>query len=144
MNLDQLQGQHEAVEALATQFLSLIADDRLARPVGTLRWQLARELMAHLAVEDQIFYPSMQRQPHALLRDTAARLQVEMAPLAASFSGYMSRWSDDRIAREWRDFCRESRQMIDAILNRMHKEEKLLVPLLAEAGIIEPPLKLAS
>ncbi len=143
MNLDQLQRQHEAIETLAAQFLSVIADDRLARPLGTLRWQLARELMAHLALEDRIFYPSMQRQPHALLRDTAARLQVEMAPLAASFSSYMSRWSDDRITREWRDFCRESRQMIDAILNRMHTEEKLLVPLLTEAGI-EPPLKRAS
>ena len=143
MDLAQLQAQHVAVEKLANQFLSLIADDRLARPLGTLRWQLARELMAHLALEDRIFYPSMQRQAHAQLRDTAARLQVEMGPLAASFSRYMSRWSDDRIAREWCDFCRESRQMIDAVLNRMRKEENLLMPLLAEAGL-EPPLKRAS
>ena len=143
MDLVQLQAQHVAVEKLANQFLSLIADDRLARPLGTLRWQLARELMAHLALEDRIFYPSMQRQAHAQLRDTAARLQVEMGPIAASFSHYMSRWSDDRIAREWCDFCRESRQMIDAILHRMRKEEYLLMPLLAEAGL-EPPLKRAS
>lgn len=143
MDLELLQSQHDAVDALAEQLLLTIADDNNPQPLGTLRWQFARQLMAHLALEDQIFYPSMQRQAHNHLRDTAARLQVEMEPLAQSFSHYMARWSDERIAREWRDFCRESRDMIESILHRIRQEERLLMPLIAEAGLQPPQLKRA-
>lgn len=143
MDLQHLQSQHDALEVLADEFLRLVADDSAPGPLGTLRWQFARQLMAHLALEDHIFYPAMQRQAHIPLQDTAARLQTEMAPLALSFSHYMSRWNDARITREWPDFCRESRQMVDAIVNRIRKEERLLMPLIAEAGL-EPPLKRAS
>lgn len=143
MDLEHLQSQHDALDILADQFQRLIADNSGPRPLGTLRWQFARQLMAHLALEDQIFYPAIQRQAYAPLRETAARLQREMEPLAQSFSHYMSRWSDDRIVREWPEFCRESRYVIDAMLNRMRKEETLLMPLLAEAGM-QPPLKQAS
>ncbi|HWV12554.1 MAG TPA: hemerythrin domain-containing protein [Sphingobium sp.] len=135
MDLQQLQGQHDALEVLADRFLKLVDDDRTLRPLGALRWQFARELMAHLALEDQIFYPAMQRQSHVPLQEAAARLQIEMGPIALSFSHYMSRWSDDRITREWSEFCRESRYMVESILNRMRKEERLLMPLLAEAGL---------
>ncbi|MCK0533560.1 hemerythrin domain-containing protein [Sphingobium agri] len=138
MDLQQLQSQHDALDLLAGRFLTLVDDDGVARPLGTLRWQFARELMAHLALEDQFFYPAMQRQPHVPLQEMAARLQTEMAPLALSFSHYMARWSDDRIAREWPEFCRESRYMMETILNRMRKEEQLLMPLLAEAGLEQP------
>ncbi len=143
MDLQQLQSQHDALDVAADEFLQLISDNATPRPLGTFRWQFARLLMSHLALEDNIFYPAMQRQAHAPLRETAARLQAEMAPLALDFTHYMSRWSDDRIAREWPEFCRESRQIIDALLNRMRKEETLLMPLLAQAGL-EPPLKKAS
>ena len=138
MDLGQLQSQHQRIEALADQFLRAIANDNSPQPLGMLRWQFARELMGHLALEDRIFYPAMRRQGPGLLRDTAARLQVEMAPLADAFSAYMSGWSDERIAREWATFCRESRQIIKTVLNRVQKEERLLMPLLADAGL-EPP-----
>lgn len=142
MDLQQLQSQHDALDLMADKLLKLVADDGVPRPLGTLRWQFARELMAHLALEDQFFYPAMQRQAHVPLQVMAARLQQEMAPLALSFSHYMSRWSDDRITREWPEFCRESRNMVETIVDRMRKEEQLLMPLIAEAGL-EPPLKQA-
>ncbi|WP_176591689.1 hemerythrin domain-containing protein [Sphingobium sp. EM0848] len=139
MNLDELQRQHVEIEALAARFRQAIADDSSPQRLGTLRWQFARQLMAHLALEDRILYPNMQRHTHARLRDTAARLEIEMAPIAQRFSTYMSRWSDDRIAREWPDFCRESRDMLGLVLNRIEKEERLLMPLLTEARLIESP-----
>ncbi|WP_313809407.1 hemerythrin domain-containing protein, partial [Sphingobium sp.] len=139
MDLDELRRQHDEIEALTVRFRQAIADDGNPQRLGTLRWQFARLLMAHLALEDRIFYPNMQRQAHARLRDTAARLEIEMAPIANDFSAYMSRWSDDRIEREWADFCRESREILNVILKRMHKEERLLMPLLADAGLVEAP-----
>ncbi|KEQ51559.1 hemerythrin domain-containing protein [Sphingobium chlorophenolicum] len=144
MDLDELQRQHDELEALAARFGQAIADDGNPQRLGTLRWQFARLLMAHLALEDRILYPNIQRQDHDLLRETARRLEIEMAPIARTFSAYMSRWSDDRIEREWADFCYESRQILDAVLKRIKKEEGLLMPLLTEAGLIEtPPIRRA-
>ena len=142
MDFDELQRQHVEIGALAVRFQAAIADDGNPQRLGTLRWQFARLLMAHLALEDRIFYPNMQRQRHERLRTTAGRLENEMAPIANDFSAYMSRWSDDRIAREWPDFCRESRAMIKTVLNRIEKEQQL-IPLLAETGL-ERPFKRAS
>jgi iron-sulfur cluster repair protein YtfE (RIC family) len=144
MDLDLLQRQHDEIEALAERFQQAISDDATPQRLGTLRWQFARHLMAHLALEDRIFYPGMQRQSHGELRAMASRLQIEMAPLAADFAAYMSRWSDDRIEREWPAFCRESRAMIGAILHRMQKEERLLMPLIRDAGMEATQIRQAS
>ena len=138
MDLDQLQRQHDELQLLADRFHRAILDDSDPQPLGTLRWQFARQLLAHLALEDRFFYPAMQRQPHEGLRATAGRLQQEMAPIAKEFSNYVARWSDDRIAREWAGFCHESREMLSAIVQRMAKEERLLMPLLVEAGLNPP------
>ncbi|MCB4860882.1 hemerythrin domain-containing protein [Sphingobium sp. PNB] len=137
MDLDELQKQHDEIEAMAARFHQAIADESVPQRLGPLRWQFARLLMAHLALEDRIFYPNMQRQPHEKLRGTAARLESEMAPIASDFAAYMARWSDDRIDREWADFCRETRAILASILNRLHKEEGLLMPLLSDAGLID-------
>lgn len=137
MDLDELQRQHDEIEAMIARFHQAIADENIPQRLGPLRWQFARLLMAHLALEDRIFYPNMQRQPHEKLRGTAARLESEMAPMASDFAAYMARWSDDRIEREWAYFCRETREMLAGILNRLQKEEGLLMPLLFDAGLIE-------
>ena len=73
-SLQNLQKQHDEIEAMAARFRQAIADDNVPQRLGTLRWQFARLLMAHLALEDRIFYPNMQRQRHEKLRSTAARL----------------------------------------------------------------------
>ncbi|WP_022681446.1 hemerythrin domain-containing protein [Sphingobium bisphenolivorans] len=142
MNLDELRQQHDTIEALARRFQQAVADEGSPQRLGTLRWQFARELMAHLAVEDRLFYPNIQRQSHEALRTMAARLQIEMAPLADRFSAYLAHWSDERIAENWPAFCRETRNMLSAILARVEKEERLLMPLLQEAGL-NPLLKRA-
>jgi len=137
-SLQNLQKQHDEIEAMAVRFRQAVADDNVPQRLGTLRWQFARLLMAHLALEDRIFYPNMQRQRHEKLRSTAARLESEMAPIAGDFAAYMARWSDDRIEREWTGFCRETREILASIMNRLHQEEGLLMPLLSDAGLIEP------
>ncbi|AMK19172.1 MULTISPECIES: hemerythrin domain-containing protein [Sphingobium] len=143
MNIELLQSQHHALHALAEKLLLAVADDGNPQPLGTLRWQFARELMAHLALEDHIFYPSMKRRPDDPLRETAAQLQVEVAPLAQLFSQYMAQWNDDRIARDWRSFCRETRDMIEAIMRRIDKENRLLKALSTEAALKAPQIRRA-
>jgi hemerythrin-like domain-containing protein len=95
---------------------------------------MARQLIGHLALEDKIFYPAVQRLADKHIRDTALRLEEEMGPLANAFSDYMARWTDERIAREWLSFCRETREILKALARRIDKEERLLYPLVERAS----------
>ena len=129
MDVQELRKQHQGLGVTLLQLSQAVADDRTVQSVGTLRWQLARQLMAHLALEDRIFYPAMKRMADEEIRTAASRLQAEVGMLSGDFSAYMGRWSDDRVAREWPDFCAETRQIIAAITTRVHREEQLLYPL---------------
>src|SRR3546814_10948858 len=117
MDLDELQRQHDEIEAMIARFHQATADENIPQRLGPLRWQFARLLMAHLALEDRIFYPNMQRQQHDKLRGTAARIEREMAPLASDFAASLARWSDVRIEREWADLFREDREVQGGIVN---------------------------
>lgn len=130
MDLTELCTQHEELHLVAGQLSRAVADKHAPQSVGALRWQFARLLMAHLALEDRIFYPGVQRMADEQLRTTAQRLQVEMGPLADDFSAYMKRWSDDRVTREWADFCRETREILSMLITRIDREERTLLPLL--------------
>ncbi|WHO40012.1 hemerythrin domain-containing protein [Sphingobium sp. AP49] len=129
MNISELREQHEEIGQIAAQLRQAIADPEKSQAVSALRWQLARKLMAHLALEDRILYPAMQRLPDERVRLTAARIQAEIGSLAESFAHYMSAWSDERISREWRSFCTETLHILNALTQRIDREDNILYPL---------------
>lgn len=133
MDVDELRRQHQQLSLLSHQLIQAVEDSQIQQKVGAVRWQLARQLMSHLALEDGIFYPAMQRMADDQARTTAQRLQSETGMLAQNFSAYMQRWNDDQIARRWPDFCAETREVLATLKTRMEQEERLLYPL-AEAA----------
>ncbi|WP_340264524.1 hemerythrin domain-containing protein [Sphingobium mellinum] len=133
MDVDELRRQHQQLSLLSRQLLQAVEDSQIQQSVGAIRWQLARQLMSHLALEDRIFYPAVQRSADEQARTMAQRLQSEMGMLAQNFSAYMQRWNDDQIARFWPDFCSETRDVLTMLKARMEQEERLLYPI-AEAA----------
>lgn len=133
MDVNELRRQHQELAVIVDQLLEAVRDKGTQQSVGAVRWHLARQLMSHLALEDRIFYPAMQRMADEGARATAARLQAEMGTLGQSFSAYMHRWNDDQVAREWAKFCADTREIIGALKRRMEQEERLLYPLVEAA-----------
>lgn len=129
MNVNELRKQHQQLTVIAGQLLQAVGDEATPKSVGALRWQLARTLMSHLALEDRIFYPAMLRLSDERARAAAMQLQAELGMLAHSFSAYMHRWNDDQIVRNWAEFCIETRAILGALKSRMEQEEKQLYPL---------------
>jgi iron-sulfur cluster repair protein YtfE (RIC family) len=134
MDMTELRRQHDEISHIAHRLAQATADRTTPRSVGSIRWQLARQLMAHLALEDRILYPALQRADDARIRATAATLQTETGALAESFSRYMTAWSDDRVAREWSDFCVETQAIIRALSERVDRENRALYPLADTIG----------
>ncbi len=131
MDVSELKHQHDAIARVAAKLEQAVSAESLPQAVGALRWQLARLLMAHLALEDRILYPAMQRATDPETRATVARFSTEMGGLADSFPAYMRDWSDDRIASQWQDFCSATRSILAALRARVEQENSVLYPLAA-------------
>ena len=59
MDMMALRGQHEQISLTARQLAQATSDTATPQSVAALRWSLARQLIAHLALEDRILYPAM-------------------------------------------------------------------------------------
>lgn len=135
MNVDELRGQHERIMRLAAELHKAVDGDGQLQPVAALRWRLARELMAHLAIEDRLFYPLLMRGSDPAAASTAMRFQAEMGGLSEDFTTYMARWNDLRIAKEWDAFRAETKTILNALAERARREEETLYPLASAVGL---------
>lgn len=133
MDVSELKRQHVEIAKVARLLGATVANAAQPQPIAALRWQLARLLMTHLAMEDRLFYPALQRMADSAARETGARFQTEMGGLGASFSTYMAHWSDDRVAADWPGFCAATRALLAALANRIEREDRQLYPLVERA-----------
>ena len=133
MDVTELRRQHDRIMDLAGELRAAVERGDELQPVAAIRWRLARELMAHLAVEDRLFYPAMVRSADMATSGMATRLRTEMGGLSEAFTAYMARWSDLRVAREWDAFREETKAMLADLAGRIKRENEALYTL-AEAA----------
>ena len=125
MDIPTLWAQHAEIEVLAKDLLTVVSEDR-RRSVGSLRWRLARALIAHLAIEDRFLYPRLIGGSDPAVAEVARRFQAEMGGLGEKFTGYMSRWTDDEVIADWPTFCRETKDILATLLSRISRENEQL------------------
>ena len=95
-----------------------------------LRRQLTATLIAHLKAEDWVLYPRLLASPDPKIAATARAFNEEMGGLASAFSGYCDKWSAAAIGADWAGYCADSRDIIDALTNRILRENRELLPLI--------------
>lgn len=133
MDVSELKRQHDEIGRVAQELAAAVANLDQHQPIAALRWELARLLMTHLAMEDRLFYPAMQRLPDAEARATAAAFQTEMGGLSGTFAAYMRCWTDDRVTAEWPTFCVDTQNLLFALAQRIERENSQLYPLATRA-----------
>ena len=95
-----------------------------------LRRQLTATLIAHLKAEDWVLYPRLLASPDPKIAATARAFNEEMGGLAAAFSSYCDKWSAAAISADWAGYCDDSRGIIEALTNRILRENRELLPLI--------------
>jgi hypothetical protein len=128
----KLREDHAELVRLAKRLEQLIGQ---AEPAGQLelfdlRRQLSSLLIAHLKAEDWVLYPRLLGSGEAAVAATAQAFNDEMGGLAAAFAAYAEKWTAIAIAQDWAGYCAESRGIIDALTNRILRENRELLPLL--------------
>lgn len=97
-----------------------------------LRREISTKLIAHLKAEDWVLYPRLLMSPDRYVAATARVFIQDMGGLAGTFAAYSERWKASAIAVDWTGYCRDSSGIIDAIIDRITRENRDLYPLVEE------------
>jgi hypothetical protein len=132
VDIDAIRLQHESISELAAALAAEVSKPSYS-PVAAIRWKLARELIAHLAVEDRWLYPTLIASPDHEAAETAKQFKDEMGGLSDVFTAYMRKWSDQQIASEWSTYCAETKSFLASLKDRVARENRELYPLITAA-----------
>ena len=95
-----------------------------------LRRELVSTLIAHLKLEDWALYPRLIDSGDAEISSVGESFKDEMGGLAPAFLAYTDKWTAMNIHADWSTYCRETRAILDALMNRLARENRELLPLL--------------
>lgn len=131
-DIAKLRGDHAELVTLARRLGSIIEEPLPPSQLELfdLRRQLTSTLIAHLKSEDWVLYPRLLASPDERIAATARAFNDEMGGLAAAYVSYTEQWSATAIEADWPGYCAASRAIIDALTNRIVRENRELLPLL--------------
>ncbi|HEV2594319.1 MAG TPA: hemerythrin domain-containing protein [Sphingomicrobium sp.] len=95
-----------------------------------LRRELISTLLAHLKLEDWALYPRLIQSSDAEISTVGAAFQDEMGGLAPAFLAYSDKWNATSINGNWVGYCEDTREILEALTNRLTRENHELLPLL--------------
>ena len=95
-----------------------------------LRRELNSKLIGHLTAEDWLLYPRLLNSTDPRVADVAKAYIEEMGGLAAAFAAHNDIWPAPAIHADWSGYCVHSRRIIDALTNRITRENREVYPLL--------------
>ena len=95
-----------------------------------IRRSLMSTLIAHLKLEDWALYPRLIESGDENISSTGQSFQDEMGGLAPAFLAYCDKWTAGTIASDWSNYCADTRGILDALNNRLVRENRELLPLL--------------
>lgn len=130
---EQLRRDHRDLADMASDLMRRTSSAQLADPggLGKCRWQLARALTRHLAMEDAHVYARLSDDPRPGVAAIARRYRQELGALRDQFQAHMVEWTGDAITRDWAGYCKAVRILVAALEARIQCEDDELYPLIA-------------
>ena len=130
-NLNRLREEHADLVAIAGRLSALIAQD--APPQSNVLYKVRREfasaLLHHLKSEDWVLYPRLLVSRDKQVAETARLFSKEMGGLAKAFRDYAEQWGSYAIEGDWERYQRETIAILEALTDRITRENRDLYPL---------------
>ena len=134
MYMDQLNEHHKKLWDFLQKLQSYQSDAEVlahGKEIFATISQLSGILSVHLAAEDKYLYPALQKDPAAHIQQLAAKFSREMGTLADVYKAYRVRFMlTSQIEADPALFLQETARVLQALSNRLQKEDKELYPLL--------------
>ena len=107
-----------------------------AKAMHTLLCDIALKVRDHLAEEDKEMYPKLLKQGNSL-NHTAWNFIAGESELRREFEAYYKKYLKDCNFQFNEAFVAETNDILNAILSRIDREEKVLFPKLEENGMFD-------
>lgn len=90
---------------------------------------LGKVVTLHLAIEDRILYPAVQKAPDATIAAMGAAYQEEMKGIANRYIRFTNQWSNpERLAAEPDEFREAANTVLKEVYQRMQRENREFYP----------------
>lgn len=133
-NTNDLMRQHNEIKELIDFLKKNLEADKVNTEAVQLAQNiniLAGKLRIHLISEDDCLYPRLLKADDEKIRKTAERFNAEMGNLSQIFMDYKSKYNiASRILKDVEGFIRETAAVIEALHNRIRREDTELYILL--------------
>lgn len=131
-SLAQLRNEHAELVKIVGDLQALV--DRETPPPSVelfnVRRKLSSVLIAHLKAEDWVVYPPLLSCDDPQIAATAKQFVDEMGGLAQAYSVFNERWDALSIESDWAGYRKAAGGIIEALSNRIVRENRELYPLL--------------
>ena len=130
--LARLRGEHAILARLFGRLAEVIAQPSPPHQLElfALRREIASTLLAHLKLEDWALYPRLIDSSDPDTSATGQRFKDEMGGLAPAFLAYCDKWNAGTIDEDWAGYCEDTGAILEALVNRLTRENRELLPLL--------------
>ena len=85
-----------------------------------------------MKLEDWALYPRLIGSGETEVAAAGEMFREEMGGLAPAFLAYSNKWNATTIDADWAGYCTETRAILDALMNRLTRENRELLPLLEQ------------
>lgn len=135
MNIDKFKHQHvdilESIDTLRNLAKAGAANN--ATEIARLIVAMSSTIKLHLAVEDQVLYPALQRGGNAELARMGRQYQSEMTSIASAYDAFARRWNTaDGVRRDAQGFRNEANVVLRRVFERMQRENHDFYPRIEE------------
>ena len=135
MNLDKFKHQHtDILRSIATlRALAQAGAQANATAIAQGIVAMSGTIKLHLAVEDKVLYPALQRGDNAELARLGRQYQSEMESIASAYDAFARRWNTaDNVRRSAQDFRNEANVVLRKVYERMQREDHDFYPRIEE------------
>jgi hemerythrin-like domain-containing protein len=100
-----------------------------AADIAALVVSMSSIIKVHLAVEDRMLYPAVQKRADPALAEMGRAYQEEMQEIAAAYVDFSRRWNTPaQVARDPDQFRAQANTVLKAVHQRMQKENREFYP----------------
>ena len=131
MNLDEFKHQHtDILRSIATlRALAHAGVEANATTIAQGIVAMSGTIKLHLAVEDQVLYPALQRGGNADLARMGRQYQSEMASIASAYDAFARRWNTEASLRaDVQGFRADANRVLRQVYERMQREDREFYP----------------
>ena len=130
--LTRLRDDHVKLARLFTRLRKVIQSPTAPPQIELfeIRRELLSTLLAHLKLEDWALYPRLIGSEERDIASAGQAFKDEMGGLAPAFLAYSNTWNANTISADWTGYCAATAGILDALTNRLARENRELLPLL--------------